>query len=174
MKGFAAPMGIVPEFAAFPVLVNCVLGVGQTSDTSYSKKLHWMIHDAAREARRSTPPPMDECVGRCKNAFGGPKNSGHFRRCLVCRKPVCSSCQVVRRIPVEVVNDHVAMNKCSICILCMHRAKVASAVAFARRDMRSKRAKSLDVDRTSITGSSDQEFMLTSSTGTDKPFYETR
>ncbi|KAF4315343.1 hypothetical protein BBO99_00008717 [Phytophthora kernoviae] len=60
MKGFAAPMGIVPEFAAFPVLVTAVLGVAQTSDAAYSKKLHWMIRDAADAGHRTAPPPMDE------------------------------------------------------------------------------------------------------------------
>ncbi|KAF1778406.1 hypothetical protein GQ600_4277 [Phytophthora cactorum] len=73
MKGFAAPMGIVPEFAAFPVLVSCVLGIGMTSDAAYSKKLAWMIHDAGQSGNRSPLPPMIECVGRCKSTFGGPK-----------------------------------------------------------------------------------------------------
>ncbi|GMF26383.1 unnamed protein product [Phytophthora lilii] len=172
MKGFAAPMGIIPEFAAFPVLVNCVLGIGMTSDTAYSKKLAWMIHDAGKSGHRTTPPPMDQCVGRCKNAFGGPKSSGHFRRCLVCRKAVCNTCQVVRRIPVDVVDGRVSLNKCSLCILCMHKAKALSAAAFARRDIRTKRWKSLDGTRTSITSSSEREYMLTSTP--DRPFYETR
>ncbi|KAL4172616.1 hypothetical protein KRP22_007780 [Phytophthora ramorum] len=172
MKGFAAPMGIVPEFAAFPVLVNCVLGIGQTSDTSYTKKLAWMIHDAGKSTRRLTQPPMDECIGKCKNAFGGPKNSAHFRRCIVCFKAVCNTCQVVRKVPVDVVDGRVNLNKCSLCILCMHRAKMLSAVAFARRDLRSKRWKSVDVGCTSTTGSSDQELALTPNM--DRPFYETR
>ncbi|KAG7387120.1 hypothetical protein PHYPSEUDO_014640 [Phytophthora pseudosyringae] len=169
MKGFAAPMGIVPEFAAFPVLVNCVLGVGMTSDAAYSKKLAWMIYDAGKSGHRSHPPPMDECVGRCRNALGGLKSSAHFRRCLVCRKAVCNTCQVVRRIPVDVTDGRVNMNKCIVCILCMHRAKELSAVTFARRDLRSKRWKSLDATRTSITSSSEHEVAAT-----ERPFYETR
>lgn len=172
MKGFAAPMGIVPEFAAFPVLVNCVLGIGMTSDAAYSKKLARMIHDAGKSENRSAPPTMVECVGRCKNAFGGPKSSGHFRRCLVCRKAVCNTCQVVRKIPVDVVNGRVDMNKCSVCILCMHRVKSLSAVAFARRDVRSKRWKSLDATRTSVTSSSEHEVMFTENS--ERLFFETR
>ncbi|RLN06890.1 hypothetical protein BBJ28_00001995 [Nothophytophthora sp. Chile5] len=168
MKGFAAPMGFVPEFAAFPVLVNSVLGVAQTSDAAYSKKLYWMIHDAARDGSRSHPPAMDECVGHCKNAFGNLKNSGHFRRCIVCRKAVCSTCQVLRKITVDIVGDHATTNRCSVCVLCMHEAKELNPVDFASREMRSKRWKSLE-GRVSITGSSD-ELAATSST---RQFYET-
>ncbi|ETO61206.1 hypothetical protein F441_20589 [Phytophthora nicotianae CJ01A1] len=171
MKGFAAPMGIVPEFAAFPVLVSCVLGAGMTSDAAYSKKLAWMIHDAGQSGHHSPLPPMIECVGRCKSAFGGPKSNTNFRRCLVCRKAVCNSCQVVRKIPVDVTDGVVNFTKCSVCILCMHRAKAMSAVAFAQRDLRSKRWKSVDAGRMSITSSTEREVMLTPST--ERPFYET-
>lgn len=174
MKGFAAPMGIVPEFAAFPVLVNAVLGVAQTSDAAYSKKLYWMIRDASKSGRRTPPPPMIECVGRCKTAFGAAKSSGHFRRCLVCRKAVCSSCQVVRMLPVEIVEDRVSMNRCSICILCMHRAKQANAVHYARREMRSKTWTSLDGPRSSATGSSEEiQVTSTASIPEERAFYET-
>ncbi|OWZ06420.1 hypothetical protein PHMEG_00021329 [Phytophthora megakarya] len=172
MKGFAAPMGIIPEFAAFPVLVNCVLGVGMTSDAAYSKKLAWMIHDSDQSGQRDALPPMIECVGKCKNTWGAPKNSGQFRRCLVCRRAVCSACQVVRKIPVDVINDRVNMNKCSVCILCMHRAKTLSAEAFARRELRSKRLKIVDTTRTSITSTSEHEIELTSST--DRQYFDTR
>ncbi|KAG6961255.1 hypothetical protein JG688_00009184 [Phytophthora aleatoria] len=171
MKGFAAPMGIVPEFAAFPVLVSCVLGIGMTSNAAYSKKLAWMIHDAGQSGNRSPLPPMIECVGRCKSTFGGPKSSANFRRCLVCRQAVCNTCQVVRKIPVDVTDGIVNLNKCSVCILCMHRAKAMSAVTFASRDLRSKRWKSVDATRTSVTSSTEREVMLTPST--ERPFYET-
>ncbi|GMF17150.1 unnamed protein product [Phytophthora fragariaefolia] len=167
MKGFAAPMGIIPEFAAFPVLVNCVLGVGMTSDAAYSKKLAWMIRDS--RYHHHTSSPVVECVGHCKNAFGGPKSSAQFRRCIVCRKGVCNTCQVVRKIPVDVVDGRVNINKCSLCILCMHRAKELSPVPFARRDLRSKRWKSLDAGRTSITSSSEREFAVA-----ERTFHETR
>ncbi|KAE9018320.1 hypothetical protein PF011_g6317 [Phytophthora fragariae] len=172
MKGFAAPMGIIPEFAAFPVLVNCVLGVGMTSDAAYSKKLAWMIRDAGKSASRYAVPLLDECVGRCKTAFGGAKNSAHFRRCIVCRKAVCNTCQVVRKIPVDVVDGRVNVNKCSLCILCMHRAKTLSPVTFARRDLRWKKGKSLDAGRTSITSSSEQDHEPPSAA--ERAFYETR
>ncbi|KAK1944275.1 hypothetical protein P3T76_004187 [Phytophthora citrophthora] len=171
MKGFAAPMGIVPEFAAFPVLVSCVLGAGMTSDAAYSKKLAWMILDAGEYAQRHPPPVMTECVGRCKNAFGGPKGSGNFHRCLVCREAVCSTCQVVRKIPVDVMDGRVSMNRCVVCILCMHRAQTLSAVAFARRDLRLKKGKAIDAARTSITSSTEREVMFTPST--ERQFYET-
>ncbi|KAG7394860.1 hypothetical protein PHYBOEH_004596 [Phytophthora boehmeriae] len=149
MKGFAAPMGIVPEFAAFPVLVTAVLGVAQTSDAAYSKKLHWMIRDTADAGHRTTPPPMDE-------------------------KAVCSTCQVVRKIPVEIVERRVTMNRCSLCILCMHRAKTASSVAFARREMRSKRWKSIDNPRMSITDTSEDLQPTATPNVPDRAFFETR
>ncbi|EEY62657.1 uncharacterized protein PITG_14436 [Phytophthora infestans T30-4] len=171
MKGFAAPMGIIPEFAAFPVLVSCVLGIGMTSDAAYSKKLAWMIQDASQPGNHSPLPPMIECVGRCKSTFGGPKSNATFRRCLVCRKAVCNSCQVVRKIPVDVTNGAVNFSRCSVCILCMHQAKAMSAVAFARRDLRSKTWKGVDAARTSVTSSTEQEVVLTPCP--ERPFYET-
>ncbi|CAI5727550.1 unnamed protein product [Hyaloperonospora brassicae] len=172
MKGFAAPMGIIPEFAAFPVLVNCVYGIAMTSDAAYSKKLAWMIYDAGRSEHTSLAPLMDECVGRCKNAFGGPKSSASFRRCLVCRKAICSTCQIARNIVVDVENGQVNMKKCSVCILCMHQAKYYSPLAFARRDVRLKRWKSFDVAHTSTTSSSGHDVVLIASP--DRFFYKTR
>uniref|UniRef100_M4BXQ2 FYVE-type domain-containing protein n=1 Tax=Hyaloperonospora arabidopsidis (strain Emoy2) TaxID=559515 RepID=M4BXQ2_HYAAE len=172
MKGFAAPMGIVPEFAAFPVLVNCVLGIAMTSDAAYSKKLAWMIYDAGRTENGSVAPPMDACIGRCKNAFGGPKNSASFRRCLVCHKAICSTCQIVRNIVVDIEKGQVNTKKCSVCILCMHQAKYYSPLAFARRDVRLKRWKSLDVTRLSVTSSSGHDVVLTELS--DRLFYRTR
>uniref|UniRef100_A0AAV1TIE0 FYVE-type domain-containing protein n=1 Tax=Peronospora matthiolae TaxID=2874970 RepID=A0AAV1TIE0_9STRA len=172
MKGFAAPMGIVPEFAAFPVLVNCVLGIAMTSDAAYSKKLAWMIYDTGRTENGSAVPPMDACIGRCKNAFGGPKNSGSFRRCLVCRKAICSTCQIVRNIVVDIEKGQVITKKCSVCILCMHQAKYYSPLTFARRDVRLKRWKTLDVTRLSVTSSSGHDVVLTELS--DRLFYQTR
>ncbi|TDH71396.1 hypothetical protein CCR75_007288 [Bremia lactucae] len=169
MKGFAAPMGIVPEFAAFPVLVRCVLGIGMTSDAAYSKKLAWMIHDTEKAGERSPLLLMKDCVGRCKKSFRGLKSKAMVRRCHVCRKNVCSTCQVVRKIPIGVTNGSGGINKCSICILCIHRAKTMSAVLFVRRDLHSKRWKSIDAPRTSITTSTEREIMLT-----ERRFYDTR
>ncbi|EGZ19517.1 hypothetical protein PHYSODRAFT_350419 [Phytophthora sojae] len=46
MQGFFAPMGSVPEFAVVNAALHAALGLAQTSDTSYSKKIRWMLHDS--------------------------------------------------------------------------------------------------------------------------------
>ncbi|CEG37368.1 Zinc finger, RING/FYVE/PHD-type [Plasmopara halstedii] len=168
MKGFATPMGFVPEFAAFPVLVNCVLGIGMTSDAAYSKKLAWMIHDNSKAGQRSSLPPMNVCVGRCKNKFSGLRTSATLRRCLVCQKAVCNTCQVVRKIPVSVTDGRVNINKGSVCILCIHQAKTMSAMIFVRRELLCKRWKNIDTARVSITKNTECELVLK-----DKAFYLT-
>ncbi|GMF26381.1 unnamed protein product [Phytophthora lilii] len=52
MQGFFAPMGSIPEFAVVNAAINAALGLAQTSDTSYSKKIRWMLHDSVRSTRR--------------------------------------------------------------------------------------------------------------------------
>lgn len=48
-KGFFAPMGEVPEFAMVRALIKGMLRAGNlTIETSLSKKLFWMLQDAAR------------------------------------------------------------------------------------------------------------------------------
>lgn len=51
-KGFFAPMGTAPEFASLAPLIEAVLATAMTSDTSYAKKLFWMIRDAVGASRQ--------------------------------------------------------------------------------------------------------------------------
>lgn len=51
-KGFFAPMGTAPEFASLAPLIDAVLATAMTSDTSYAKKLFWMIRDAVSSSRQ--------------------------------------------------------------------------------------------------------------------------
>lgn len=171
MKGFSIPMGIVPEFAILPILVNVVSSVGMTTDSAYSKKLAWMMYDSGKTGLRATLPPMNVCVGRCKNKFGGLMSNTSLRRCIVCRKAVCNTCQVVRKIPVIGADGRATLNKGSVCILCIHQAKTTSAVVFVRRELLGKRWKSLDVARMSSTSSTEREMLLTPRR--DKTFYLT-
>ncbi|GMF17152.1 unnamed protein product [Phytophthora fragariaefolia] len=52
MHGFFAPMGSVPEFVVVNAALHAAMGLAQTSDTSYSKKIRWMLHDSVRNTRR--------------------------------------------------------------------------------------------------------------------------
>lgn len=58
-KGFFAPMGDVPEFAMVHALIRGMLRAGNsTIEASLSKKLFWMMQDAARLRKQ-------RCVGEC-------------------------------------------------------------------------------------------------------------
>ncbi|KAE8890643.1 hypothetical protein PF005_g7387 [Phytophthora fragariae] len=141
MQGFFAPMGSVPEFAVVNAAVHVALGLAQTSDTSYSKKIRWMLHDSVRSTRRPVSS-SDECVGRCKSHFGVAKKR-KLGCCIVCRALVCSSCRTTRKVTVDVAADNVVQQtRCSICFVCMAYAKQTSAVVFALREMAQARARS--------------------------------
>ncbi|KAL4172615.1 hypothetical protein KRP22_007779 [Phytophthora ramorum] len=142
MQGFFAPMGSVLEFAVVNAAVNTVLGLAQTSDTSYSKKIRWMLHDSVRSTRRLVSPSTEDCVGRCKSHFGVAKKR-KFGCCIVCRALVCNSCRTTRKVTVDVAADSVVQQtRCSICFLCMGYAKQTSATVFAAREMAHARARS--------------------------------
>lgn len=51
-QGFFAPMGSMPKFAVVNAALNAAFGLAQTSDTAYSKKIRWMLHDSVRSTRR--------------------------------------------------------------------------------------------------------------------------
>ena len=52
LQGFFAPMGSLPEFAVVNAALTAAFGLAQTSDTAYSKKIRWMLHDSVRSTRR--------------------------------------------------------------------------------------------------------------------------
>jgi hypothetical protein len=69
---------------------------------------------------------------------------------------VCSSCEVVRKIAMDVEEEERAhQNKCSVCLLCMNNAKTAPASKFALREARHAAAKNLKASSvsSSSTGS---------------------
>ncbi|KAG3114864.1 hypothetical protein PI124_g17018 [Phytophthora idaei] len=142
MQGFFAPMGRVPEFAVVNAALNAALGLAQTSDTGYSKKIRWMLHDSVRSTRRLVSPSTEDCVGRCKTYFGVPKKK-KFGCCIVCRALVCNSCRTTRKVTVDVAADSVVQQtRCCICLLCMRYAKQTNATEFAAREMAMARARS--------------------------------
>ncbi|KAG7387119.1 hypothetical protein PHYPSEUDO_014639 [Phytophthora pseudosyringae] len=142
MQGFFAPMGSVPEFAVVNAALNAALGLAQTSDTAYSKKIRWMLHDSVRSTRRLVSPTMEDCVGRCKTHFGVSKKR-KLGCCIVCRALVCTSCRTTRKVTVDVAPDSIVQQtRCSICFLCMLYAKQTSATVFAAREMAMARARS--------------------------------
>ncbi|KAG3184197.1 hypothetical protein PC128_g13866 [Phytophthora cactorum] len=143
MQGFFAPMGSVPEFAVVNAALNAALRLAQTSDTAYSKKIRWMLHDSVRSTRRRlVSPSTEDCVGRCKTHFRVPKKK-KFGCCIVCRALVCNSCRTTRKVTVDVAADSVVQQtRCCICLLCMRYAKQTSATEFAAREMAMARARS--------------------------------
>ncbi|ETN16911.1 hypothetical protein PPTG_06004 [Phytophthora nicotianae INRA-310] len=142
MQGFFAPMGSVPEFAVVNAALHAALGLAQTSDTAYSKKIRWMLHDSVRSTRRLVSPSTEDCVGRCKAHFGVPKKR-KLGCCIVCRALVCNSCRTTRKVTVDVAPDSVVQQtRCCICLLCMGYAKQTSATEFAAREMAMARARS--------------------------------
>ncbi|KAG3184198.1 hypothetical protein PC128_g13866 [Phytophthora cactorum] len=142
MQGFFAPMGSVPEFAVVNAALNAALRLAQTSDTAYSKKIRWMLHDSVRSTRRLVSPSTEDCVGRCKTHFRVPKKK-KFGCCIVCRALVCNSCRTTRKVTVDVAADSVVQQtRCCICLLCMRYAKQTSATEFAAREMAMARARS--------------------------------
>ncbi|KAF4030818.1 hypothetical protein GN244_ATG17373 [Phytophthora infestans] len=142
MQGFFAPMGSVPEFAAVNAALHAALSLAQTSDTAYSKKIRWMLHDSVRSTRRLMSPSMEDCVGRCKTHFGVPKKR-KYGCCIVCRALVCNSCRTTRKVTVDVAADSVVQQtRCCICLLCMAYAKQTSATEFAAREMAMASARS--------------------------------
>ncbi|KAL3661989.1 hypothetical protein V7S43_012796 [Phytophthora oleae] len=141
MQGFFAPMGSVPEFAVVNAALHAALGLAQTSDTAYSKKIRWMLHDSVRSTRRLVSSE-EECVGRCKSHFGVAKKR-KFGCCIVCRALVCNCCRTTRKVTVDVAADGaVQQTRCSICFLCMLQAKQENAMIFAQREMAMARARS--------------------------------
>ncbi|KAJ8574531.1 hypothetical protein ON010_g4684 [Phytophthora cinnamomi] len=71
MQGFFAPMGSVPEFAVVNGALHAALGLAQTSDTSYSKKIRWMLHDSGNgPGSRSQQPSAQRGDGRVYSLSG--------------------------------------------------------------------------------------------------------
>ncbi|POM63675.1 Hypothetical protein PHPALM_20892 [Phytophthora palmivora] len=143
MQGFFAPMGSVPEFAVVNAALHAALGLAQTSDTAYSKKIRWMLHDSVRSTRRRlVAPSTEDCVGHCKSHFGVAKKR-KLGCCIVCRALVCNSCRTTRKVTVDVAVDSVVQQtRCCICLLCMGYAKQTNATVFASRELAMSRARS--------------------------------
>ncbi|RLN46911.1 hypothetical protein BBJ29_009277 [Phytophthora kernoviae] len=146
MQGFLAPMGNIPEFAVVNSALNAAMSLAQTSDTAYSKKIRWMLHDSVRSTRRRLVSSTDdECVGQCKSHFSGgiKKKKRGLGCCIVCRALVCNTCKTTRKVTVDVGTDSVVQQtRCCICLLCMAYAKQTSATVFAAREMAQARARS--------------------------------
>ncbi|CAI5719316.1 unnamed protein product [Peronospora effusa] len=142
MQGFFAPMGSIPEFAAVNAALTAAFGLAQTSDTAYSKKIRWMLHDSVRSTRRRLVSlSAENCVGRCKPYFGVTKKR-KLGCCFICRALVCSSCRTIRKVTMDVAADSVVQQtRCCICLLCMAYAKQISAEVFAVREMAMSRTR---------------------------------
>ncbi|CAI5728217.1 unnamed protein product [Peronospora destructor] len=142
VQGFFAPMGSIPEFAVVNAALNAAFGLAQTSDTAYSKKIRWMLHDSVRSTRRRlVSSSAEDCLGRCKTHFGVTKKR-KLGCCFICRASVCSSCRTIRKVTVDVAADSVVQQtRCCICLLCMAYAKQISAEVFVAREMAMSRAR---------------------------------
>ncbi|RQM18486.1 hypothetical protein DD237_001781 [Peronospora effusa] len=158
MQGFFAPMGSIPEFAVVNAALTAAFGLAQTSDTAYSKKIRWMLHDSVRSTRRLVSLSAENCVGRCKPYFGVTKKR-KLGCCFICRawvtsdvslqcicmpriQLVCSSCRTIRKVTMDVAADSVVQQtRCCICLLCMAYAKQISAEVFAVREMAMSRTR---------------------------------
>ncbi|KAL4157058.1 hypothetical protein PRNP1_006084 [Phytophthora ramorum] len=128
MQGFFAPMGSVLEFAVVNAAVNTALGLAQTSDTSYSKKIRWMLHDSIGVA-------IDGGLRRSMQIT--------FRCGQEAEVRVLHRLSTTRKVTVDVAADSVVQQtRCSICFLCMGYAKQTSATVFAAREMAHARARS--------------------------------
>uniref|UniRef100_H3GUM9 START domain-containing protein n=1 Tax=Phytophthora ramorum TaxID=164328 RepID=H3GUM9_PHYRM len=136
MQGFFAPMGSVLEFAVVNAAVNTALGLAQTSDTSYSKKIRWMLHDSVGVAIDGGLRRSMQIAFRC----------GQEAEVRVLHRLSCGEhCKglTTRKVTVDVAADSVVQQtRGSICFLCMGYAKQTSATVFAAREMAHARARS--------------------------------
>ncbi|TYZ69026.1 hypothetical protein PybrP1_011308 [[Pythium] brassicae (nom. inval.)] len=147
-RGFFTAMGDIPEFAITTALIRGMVRAGSaTIEASLSKKLFWMLQDAARLRLQNAKADDDnalaaatesECGGGCKARLSSRSSKG---TCMICRKLVCSNCRVNRKITIEATAESVLQKTLSFCALCVTVARNTSALTIATREVLEREAR---------------------------------
>ncbi|TMW61384.1 hypothetical protein Poli38472_012575 [Pythium oligandrum] len=121
-RGFVDTRGDVPQTITVQITAETTISAANTVETSYMKKLGWLMMRAQqRRLYEKRPPAIPRTICSCNQS-----KTSSLLPCQVCGESFCSRCTVHRKIVVDMTADELIERVLPFCFGCVLTAKQMS------------------------------------------------
>ncbi|TMW59120.1 hypothetical protein Poli38472_007265 [Pythium oligandrum] len=134
MTFFVDAMGNVPATMAMTEATKTFFAAANACETSFKKKLHWMMHDMRVQRQLSAMENDSDdsvCTLCCKSLTSVFSSGGCI--CQLCNKRVCSKCSMTKKIIIEATTTSIECKPVDFCHSCAMHAKSYPALDVAQQ-----------------------------------------